>query len=236
MKAHKQQTPYELMAIQTKEDIAVCLSKNIKAQAKADKEIAALPTELMSVYENAIEPWDANLSLGFDFEILNEMVTDLYGVASPHVLLRMLRIFLSCRRIQCSGSHFEKAFQKALSIAERVFVAKLNSVEKECYKGLDEPKRTIFRICLDLALCEYRNENTGTFFLSYNGLAARIGRHSQEAYRLLNPLVRIGILRIVKKGMKRKSGEQAMATEYLWQLRKILPEEKPISVTIKPTR
>ena len=80
------------------------------------------------------------------------------------------------------------------------------------------------RICRSLAATEASPSPRGTFFLSSDNLATRIGKRPMEGYRILQLFVQLEIILVLKKGTRRAANRRGVATTYAWGLSDLIQD------------
>jgi len=149
---------------------------------------------------------------------LIEMVTFLAHCVGPEQVLQLTAHFYDRSAPVWTDSR-EQHLIEAHSHLGRVladFRQKLPPGEREIYDELEAPEQTAFRVCRDLASIENPRCAEGTFFLSCDDLASRLGCYAMQAHRILKNFQNLAILEIAEPGLQRKAGQKPKATTYRW--------------------
>jgi hypothetical protein len=155
--------------------------------------------------------------------ILTEMVPFLYRAVSECVVLTFSATYYESNRSIFNDpldQHMNETNKMIKSVAE-TYAQDLSEEERKIYNALSEEARPAFRICRDLAMLEADERRAPPiFFLSYNQLATRLGlRHNMQAMRILDQLVRPGLVTPVTKGDRPQAGvRRGKAGSWRWNL------------------
>ena len=112
---------------------------------------------------------------------------------------------------QVIADQFEKQWH-AIQLKKRIStsLADLTEKEKTLLNGFPELQQKAFALFKDLA----KQTFTKSFFLSYQKLGDALGITSQEAHKVFNQLIAVGVIRLKEKG----GGLGARANTYQWLL------------------
>ena len=112
---------------------------------------------------------------------------------------------------QVISNQFEKQWN-AIQLKKRIStsLADLTEKEKTLLNGFPELQQKAFALFKNLA----KQTFTKSFFLSYQKLGDVLGITSQEAHRVFNQLIAVGVIRLKEKG----GGFGARANTYQWLL------------------
>ncbi len=113
--------------------------------------------------------------------------------------------------------HREEA-ETMLAAVRETYLASLPADEAALYRSLPEDQRDTYRICRDLAARPEPPAEPGTFFLSADQLALRLGIYPMQAQRHLAKLRSLPVMELAVPGTKRAAGRAGRATTYRWLL------------------
>jgi hypothetical protein len=150
-------------------------------------------------------------------EWLTKVIPATYPVVSAPVLLDLLLLHYDLHSGVWSTprDEHEAAIRSSLADWPAKYASRLSERERVVYATLgDEFERATFRICRGL----WEARDGDTFFLSYCGLGVRIGRHPEQARRIMLGFYADGILEHVTSGEARGGGRPATATTWRWLL------------------
>ncbi|MBL9172674.1 MAG: hypothetical protein JNL10_03990 [Verrucomicrobiales bacterium] len=162
--------------------------------------------------------------------VIVEAVPFLYRAISETHILDLLRHFWRCHHPLFRATEREHMAEVTamLDAVRNTFLNELPPAERQLYLNEEQRVQTTYRICRDLAALG--KVAPGVFFLSASDLAIRLGVDSQQAYRALQRLRTLGILRIEKPGEPRAKGVSGVATTYRWTL----PLPEPTTPAAEP--
>lgn len=192
------------------------ISKRSEALSRLERENPALAR----LYKSQIETRFMAIPHGRN-AFLVQAVPFLYrAVAEPLIPL------LTGHFYDCNGALFHDSREDHMKETEAMiqnvastYLASLSAAEREIYQTLPPgPEQDTFRICRDLAMLPGQPREPLTFFLSFDNLGLRLGKQPTQAQRIMRQMEGHGLLKLLKKGNRRKPGVKAVAGTYLWLL------------------
>jgi hypothetical protein len=194
--------------------------QNIVARADAEKALASKRPQLVRLYLEIVEPRFEALPHGRN-DFVVRAVPFLYRAVAAPLVLDLVGTFYDAHRSLFNDSretHMREA-ESMLCAVESSYTGSLSTSEQQVYEALGGHEREAFRICRDFALLPDPHKPPMTFFLAFGHLADRLGIFGMQAQRIMRRLETFGLLKLLKKGVRRASGVQGLAGTYQWLLK-----------------
>ena len=105
-----------------------------------------------------------------------------------------------------------RAFQRLISVHS-------HKIEQKLILALSEREQWAYRILRDLAMRVSDESPERIFFMSADEMGMRLGISSIQGHRSLNgKLAKLGIIKVLKNGLRRSKGQRGIATTYIWNV------------------
>jgi hypothetical protein len=145
----------------------------------------------------------------------------LYRAVSPDLVKLFMRNFylLNSGYYNDTLEQHEYEVEHQLEAVATNYPKSLSPIERAFYDLYSDNERTAFRIIRDFAIYDGKGALPPPLFPCACGqLALRLGKHDEQANRLLERFQKDGIIIIDTKGMPRAAGLKPKATIYRWAL------------------
>ena len=152
---------------------------------------------------------------------LTEAVPFLYRAVAPALIMLLVEFFYIVHRTIFNDSlsqHMKEAKALLKGVSE-TYLSSLPPNEQKLLKALTEREQIAYRILQDLAMRVTDDSLDRLFFMSDDEMGLRLGITSIEAHRILKArLAKLGIIEVVKNGVRRAKGQRGIATTYQWNV------------------
>jgi hypothetical protein len=152
---------------------------------------------------------------------LTEAVPFLYRAVAPALIKPLIEFFYIVHKPIFHDS-LSQHMKEAEALLKGVSEAYLNSLppdEQTLLQALTEREQIAYRILRDLAMRVTDDSPLRLFFMSADEMGLRLGISSMKAHRILkSKLAKMGIIKVVEKGIQRAKGQRGIATTYQWNM------------------
>jgi hypothetical protein len=152
---------------------------------------------------------------------LTEAVPFLYRAVAPELILPLVEFFYIVHKpiFHDSLSQHTKEAKALLKGVSETYLSSLPPNEQKLLQALTEREQIAYRILQDLAMRVTDDSLVRLFFMSDDEMGLRLGVTSIQAHRILKgKLAKLGIIEVVKNGVRRAKGQRGIATTYQWNV------------------
>jgi hypothetical protein len=152
---------------------------------------------------------------------LNEAVPFLYRAVAPTLIMPLVEFFYIVHRtiFNDSLSQHMKEAKALLKGVSQTYWDTVPPDEQKLFQALTEREQNAYRILRDLAMRVTDDSPVGLFFMSADEMGLRLGVPSIQAHCILKgKLAKLGIIEVVKNGVRRAKGQRGIATTYRWNV------------------
>ena len=152
---------------------------------------------------------------------LTEAVPFLYRAVAPELILPLVEFFYIVHSAIFNDSlaqHMKEA-NALLKGVSKTYWDTVPPDEQKLLQALTEREQNAYRILRDLAMRVTDDSPVRLFFMSADEMGLRLGVPSIQAHCILKgKLVKLGIIEVVKNGVRRAKGQRGIATTYQWNV------------------
>ncbi|HKB89652.1 MAG TPA: BT4734/BF3469 family protein [Opitutaceae bacterium] len=201
-------------SVDSKGSIGSMSQGNRRAKRRqAEDKLRGLPKAVQEAYRRCLA--NRSVQRGNRHAFLIKAIPALFEWLSTNTLLNLLLLHYDMHDgiWTTPRNDHEAEIRQMLLDWESRYIEALKQPEREAYTRIDESDdHAAFRIC------RYFAKKNGSFHMSYNQLGERIGKHREEARRIMLGLLGDNVLEIVEVGEAWADGKKPKATTWKWLL------------------